>query len=363
MLAFFITCAFLVSEDTTYWLPKDSLISDVLDLTFREKYLEARALVDEYISYFPRDPVGYLLRAAVLDYYMLDFSVDSEERQFFRDLKKAEKMAEQMMERNSNVPDSLAWAYFYRGAARAYAAVRRGRKRKILIALRDGVRALKDLKKALKYRSDIYDAYLAFGIYDYALAEIPKYFKWLFFLKKKGRRKKGLQEISLAAEKGKFMKIPAKNVLAWVLAYQGRTKEAAAIAQELLSMYPESRTFRWTLAYAYRRGGKWKKAEEVYEELFYLILRDQKDYPYDIAVVLYWCARTKFYLRKYYEASIYADVASAILRLAPSTKEKKILRKSLLKLKNRLHRKLESHDRQREVPDFLRELLEEKKKE
>ena len=357
-MIFLTAFLYLVTPDSSYWISRDSLISDVLDFTFNERYAEARTLVDDYIRNFPQDPAGYLLRAALFDYYMLDFSTDRLERQFFLDLNKTERLSQKMLLRAKGNLDTLAWAYFYRGASRAYAAIRRGRKKKIVIALRDGIRALKDLKRALEYKPDLYDAYLALGIYDYAISEIPRYFKWLFFLRKKeDRRQKGLEEIRLAAEKGLYMKIPALDVLAWVLAYQGRTREAASIAERLVEMYPESRSFRWTLAFAHRRGGRWKEAEKVYDEILYLVLRDQIDCPYCIAVSLYWCARTKYYLRKYREASVYADVAYGLLRLVPSSDSKKSLKRSLLRLKKRLRRKLGPGEG-REVPDFLRQVLE-----
>ncbi len=282
-----------------------SLANDIMGFTFSEKYDEAWLLIDRLEQHLPDDPLPHILRAGLDDYWMLDYTSNSLEDEFNAEVDTAAKLAEKFKK------SDRALYHFYRGIAYAYRATREGRNRSVFNAVRFGRKALKELRRALKYDSTLYDAYLPIGIFDYALSELPGFIK--FFVGNKDKREQGLKEVELAAEKGWLTRTVAKDALAWMLAYHGDYGRALKIARELVQEYPESRTFRWTLVYVLRRTGRWKEALDVYNELFYLIASDPKQSDYNIAVILYWITKGNYYQRHWGEAVYYGISAEFML--------------------------------------------------
>ncbi len=311
------------------------LVEDVLHFTFSEKYDEAWLLIDRLKSHIPEDPLPHILRAGLDDYWMMDYTTNSLEDQFNAEIDTALLFAKRFKKSDP------ARYHFFRGIAYAYRATREGREKRLFPAVRDGRRALKELRKALKYDSTLYDAYLPIGIFDYALSELPGFVK--FFIRTQDKREQGLREVRLAADSGWITRTAAKDALAWMLAYHGEYQEAAEIARELLKEYPGSRSFRWTLVYALRRMGKWHEALDVYNELFYLIARDPAQSDYNIAVVLYWITKGNYFIRNWDDAVYYGLSAKFMLdRCDPDLPGVKYMRKRVDFYLNLAQRRIKS---------------------
>ena len=311
------------------------LLESAMRLTFREEYAAAEVILDSVIRRWPEDPAGYLFKAGMLDLYMLDYSTRRREKEFYRMCDEAIRRADQMLRQVSD-STTRAWAHFFKGSALSYKALRQGRNRSFFSALRNGLAAVRELSKAVNLDSTLYDAYLGLGIYDYAMAELPRYLRWLPFVKDgRERREKALREMRLAAEKGWFSRVPAKDALAWTLAYRGRAREGYRLAMELVQEFPESRSFRWTAAFAARRAGLLKEAETLYEEILYLVYRDQRNCNYCAAITLYWLAVTERAMGKHREAREHALLA--LSHLEDTTHPKRgWLQKRLINLLNTL---------------------------
>jgi tetratricopeptide (TPR) repeat protein len=330
------------------------LVKEGLEYSYMEKYTEAESLFNLVIERFPDDPAGYFFKAALLDLYMLDFSTDEREGEFFELLKKAIDKSEKWERGKDN--RTLAWAHFYKGASLSYKAMRLGRRRSFLKALANGLSAINELKRAVKFDSTLYDAYLGLGTYDYIISELPKFLKWLPFFG--DRKEEAIKKMRIASEKSFFAKVAAMDALSWTLAYNGNTREAIEIARRLVGMYPESRSFRWTLAYALRRAGRWREALGIYKELFTLVLRDQREYPYDIAVTSYWISRMLYYSREWEEALLYLDLGELILGEEKDSEKKKFLKRDFDKLETKILKKLQPEEKM-ELPQKVKEILRE----
>ncbi len=277
---------------------------------FQEDFDGARRVFQEIVRQAPEDPLGYLLLTGLYDLYMLDYSVRDSEARFFQYADLCEARARPWL-RDAD-PHKRAWGHFYAGAAAAYKAMRFGRNRQYLPALKHALRALKHLQAAVDLDSTLYDAYLGIGTYHYALSELPKFVKWIPGIGDK--REQGLREIRLAAEHGLLSRYAALDGLAWVLAYDARPYEGIRIARRLVAEFPHSRTFRWTLAFAYYRAGKYRDALRTYEDLLYYSLPDHRNYPYNLAIILYWMAKASYNRGRYATAEEYLEVVRDLLR-------------------------------------------------
>ncbi len=277
-----------------------------------EAFDSAEVYFQRVIKAAPDDPMGYLLMAGLLDLYMLDYSINTREKEFFAYTREVEKKAKPWLKRYVHDTTRLAWAHFYLGAAASYRALYQGRKRRFLSALRDGLRAVHELSTAVKLDSTLYDAYLGLGVYDIAMSELPKFLRWLPGVDG-NRKKRGLAKIRKAATHGLISKYAALDALAWALAYDRKPWEGIKIARRLVQEFPSSRTFRWTLGFALFRGGRYTDAYRVYQEILYSTLQDQAEYPYNIAIILYWLARIDYVRGRYTRSLYWIDVARSLL--------------------------------------------------
>jgi len=275
-------------------VPEKYLLRDAIEEGYRENYEKAESLILIYSEKVKDSPLGPLFAAGLYDLYMLDFSTDSKKDEFFKNLDLAIKRAEKIIKNSQNRDKrEVAWAYFAKGSALSYKALFYGRKKNFVKALYYAFPAHKALKKAIETDSTLYDDYLPLGTYDYALSELPKFVKWLSGVS--DEREKALNEMRLASEKGEFVNIIAQDALAWTLAYHRSFREAERLSRKLVTKFPKSRTFRWTLCYILRRSGQWKKASEEYKKLLYLVVKGQKKCPYCLAITYMWLSRSQYF--------------------------------------------------------------------
>jgi tetratricopeptide (TPR) repeat protein len=302
-----------LNEVDRHWI--DSLAEVGFDLAYREEYDRADSVFDLIACSYPEQPHAYLFRTALLDLYMLDFSVDDREDEFFRAvdecLGRADDWLKALKKHRSWDDNQRGWAHFFKGGALSYKAMRLGRKRSFFRAVSTAVSALKELNHALNADSTVYDAYLGLGTYDFLMSELPKFVKWLPFIG--DNRDRGIRRIRTAAEKGRYTRIAARDALAWMLAYAVRTDEALQVMEELVSEFPDSRTFKWTQAFVYRRAGRWREVEETYDALYESVRVEQADYPYAVAITLYWVAKSRYMMGRREEAIRYMEMAETEL--------------------------------------------------
>ncbi len=298
----------------------DTLIRDGLSFAYRERYPEAFMIFGQIIQEYPEEPAGYVLKAALWSLYMLDFTTREGEPEFFHLVETGIRKARARLQTEQD-STQRAWYEFFQGAAFLYRAERKVRHRDYLDAVKDGWRGYRALSHAVALDSTLYDAYLGLGTVHYALSEVPRWIRILLPFLPPGDRERGLQEMRMAAERGRYVRVLAQDALAWTLAYGGRAREGLPLAESLVRAYPQSRAFRWTLSYIQRKLGHWKDWADNHQVIFYLTIRDQWGYPYDVALASYYLAVARFYLRDREGARWYLENAEAFLYQAERSVE------------------------------------------
>ncbi len=300
-----------------------------LEYTYRERYGAALSVINEAIKRYPQEPVGYFFKAAIYDYYMEDYHTNRYENEFFRNMKIAEEKARARLSEGIKGKEK-AWMLFFIAGAYGYKAMRAGRSGNYVVALKYALEGVKPLKATIEEDSTLYDAYFPLGIYNYALSKAPNRIGIIptFFLVKnrEEREKKGIEYLKLAWKKGHYTSVISALTLAWVLMREGRAREAIPILRSYVERYPESRYFRWVYGGLLLREGRFDDAEDVYEGLLYLILRDQPNVPYNVVYIAYYLGYTKYFLGKFDEAIKYFEVALKYYEEAPSADRKKLKR-------------------------------------
>lgn len=240
-----------------------------LDFAYHEEYEDAMAMFRRAERLDPEGPIGPFFRAGLLEMRMVDYGIDEGEEEFMALIEETVGRATGRLE--SDPGD--AWTHFFLGSAYGYRAAHQARKGRYLSALRDGMHAIGTLGRAVECDSTLYDAYLGLGGYHYLKTKLARFLTWLPFVA--DERERGIEEVRLAMEQGKYARVAAQDALVWFLVEEGRYDEAFEAVSDLVATYPESRTFAWSLAKVAQAGGDWVRAEQAWRHLLELLRRDE----------------------------------------------------------------------------------------
>ena len=216
----------------------------------RELYEREDLDVDKFIA------PGYFNRPA-------DREMPSQEKQAFIDLvEESQRLAEVILEGKPENKDARYFLGSCYGLSAAFAfTIDRSRSR----AFEEGRKAYKEHKRLLKEDPDYYDAYLSVGLYEYIVGNLPWYIKWLAALIGfRGSEMRGLEYLSLAAEKGPYVADQARalQMVLWV-----REKEfdkALENARSLHQEFPRSFLLHLNQAQILEKMGSTESAADSY---------------------------------------------------------------------------------------------------
>ena len=258
-LAAALGAAPLVSDDF------DDSIDRGLNLLYRGDYEPASTVFDSFIAAHPQNPAGWFFTAGLYQVLMTDFESDAWAKQFNLHLDSALAIADRAVARNPRD----AWAHFIRGGTYGYLTARDGRSGSYVAALAHGLSALSDFKRAAALDPGLYDSYLGIGSYHYFRTRAVSILKWLPFIG--DARDKGIEEIKLAVQKGRYSGVMARNGLVWIYIDYGKHDRALEMARGLEEEFPANPFFFWARPEVYWRTKRWAEAAEAYRRLLTLI--------------------------------------------------------------------------------------------
>ncbi|NLO91878.1 MAG: hypothetical protein GX410_07820 [Elusimicrobia bacterium] len=215
----------------------------------------------------PSHPAGNLALACLMWWRMSqNFDVEEKpfelENEFFSQAEQAIEKSETMLK-----TEKTAQIYFTLGTAqgmigRWYALQRRWWKAYVY-----GSRAKKYLDKAVSMNPEVYDAYLGMGIYNYYGDTIPGVMKLPALLLIHGDKKKGLAQIRLAVEKGRFFPTEARLFLINILIqFEKQYPEAVQTALDLIHQQPDNVFFQFVEVLARYNSHDWMGAIDTWRE-------------------------------------------------------------------------------------------------
>jgi len=246
-------------------LKTDKLIRGGIDATIREEYALAERNFKEIISLYPEDPAGYFFLGGCYQTQMTDLSSDFREKEFYRVLEKSIQLSKKKIEKDKND----VRAHFYLGNSYGALAVYDAKRKKWWSGLRKGLKAKSAFKKVIELDSTFYDAYLGLGSYHYWVSVVTKTFRWLPFFR--DERKKGIEEVKLAAQKSIYSKESAEYGLIYIYIEEKEYEKVVRLAMKMNQEYPQSKLFLWPLAEALYLKREWMNSIRYYEKILELV--------------------------------------------------------------------------------------------
>jgi hypothetical protein len=164
---------------------------------------------------------------------------------FQQQISAADRLADEMLATNPSSPDSLLAKTLVNGLQADYAALIEKRDGASLSYTKEGRRWAESL---LRVDADCYDAYLALGAENYLVSTKPMLVRWIARLGgARGDRERGIQQLSLTAQSGRFLKPFAKLLLAVAALRDHDRGMAQKLLSELQQEFPQNPLYAYEL--------------------------------------------------------------------------------------------------------------------
>lgn len=239
-------------------------INEVYDLHFEDAEKDFR----ELMALRPQDPAGPFFLAMV-DWWRIVIDLDNTQYddRFYAELDRVIDLCDSILDHNPNDVNAI----FFKGGSIGFKGRLEFHRNDFLAAANAGRLALPLVKTASELDPGNYDILLGTGMYDYFAEVIPQEYplvKPLLLFIPPGDKKRGLEELTLAAEKGKYASVETSYFLLQIYFYYEKDySKALAIAQQLNRRFPDNVIFERYLGRCQSVIGDWNAARTVFEDV------------------------------------------------------------------------------------------------
>jgi tetratricopeptide (TPR) repeat protein len=257
----------------------DAKIQQGIEFIYNLEFENAEKLFREVIAAQPKHPAGHFFLAMVTWWRILiDIEDEQYDEQFYDALDHVIELCDELLDRNENDVTAL----FFKGGAIGFKGRLKAHRSSWFDAANAGRKALPIVREASALDPNNSDILLGTGIYNYYAEVIPNeypFVKPLLLFVPPGDRKKGIQQIATAAEKGKYANIESTCFLMQIYyQYEKDYPKALELAQKLHRRFPNNMLFHKYLGRCYVVQGQWENAKEVFGEIAARCKRNQRGY-------------------------------------------------------------------------------------
>jgi len=274
----------------------DARIQRGIDHVYNIEFDQADKDFDEVVRLMPDHPIGYFFLAMTEWWRILsNFDDESRDKEYYAMLDKVVEVCDKRLEKNENDVGAL----FFKGGAVGFRGRLRANRGAWLAAANDGLVALPAIRKANKLEPGNNDVLLGIGMYNYYADVIPGQYpivKPLMLFLPGGDKKKGLEQLELAAQKAKYAKIEAMYfLLQTYFTYEKQYVRSLELARELSAKYPKNPLFLRMYGRCYVSMGYWAEAFRIFTQVEERYRTHQPGYDvYDGREAYYYIGRQYF---------------------------------------------------------------------
>ncbi|MFN0159477.1 MAG: tetratricopeptide repeat protein [Bacteroidota bacterium] len=250
-----------------------------IDFVYNLEFENASREFDALVQLKPGHPAGHFFLAMVQWWQILiDIDNDQYDEKFHDALDGVVDLCDEMLEVNENDVTAL----FFKGGAIGFKGRLNAHRSEWLAAANAGRKALPIVQDASALDPNNYDILLGSGIYNYYAEVIPQeyaFVKPLLLFVPNGDKKKGIEQLTAAAERGKYASVEASYFLMQIYhQFERDFSKALGIAQTLNARFPANMLFHKYLGRCYVSLGNWPKVHEVFGEISARARKDQRGY-------------------------------------------------------------------------------------
>ncbi|MCB1195649.1 hypothetical protein KDK77_05645 [bacterium] len=252
----------------------DPELHEIINAAHEENYPKALDIIESLIERYPTHLIGYFFKAAVCDSIIRDYYDYRFKPIFFEAANKAIELGWKHVEdaeKRGIRPDP--WIIFYLGGSHGYRGTQYFYDGQFFSALKDGLTAVKALKRCLNENPKIYDVYFGLGTFYYWKSAKAKYLTFLPFIS--DEREKGIKYLQLTTEKGFYTVLEAQYALTRIYFNEKRFDDGFRINNLIADLYPRDIFCLIQKGEALMELKRWQEASENYRLLLTLLSESQ----------------------------------------------------------------------------------------
>ena len=255
-------------------------IHDVYNLEFEKADAEFQQLV----AMRPHHPAGYFFLGMVTWWrIVIDLDNTQYDESFYDAMDRVVDMCDSILDAD---PNNIT-AIFFKGGAIGFKGRLSFHRDDYLAAANAGRKALPLVQTASELDPTNYDILLGTGMYNYYAEVIPAEYPWLkplLLFVPPGDKKKGLEQLTIASEKGKYSSVETTYFLMQIyFFYEKDYSKALALAQRLHGEFDRNMLFHRYLGRCYAMLNNWPETRRVFGEILDRVKRGERGYTANAA--------------------------------------------------------------------------------
>ncbi len=261
--ALLLTCAATGAASTGESAnPEWQLVQQAMETSEQQDFDGALTIARQARTAFPNSPAPVFGLVAIYQTTMDTYRVRAFDTKVDSLLDIAVRLSKQALKhdrRNGRNYFCLAMAYGSR-------AVRFAQRGEWLKAFRDGSQIKSNLRKAVSYSPDFYDAYYALGAYNYWIAVKTKVLSVFG-----NSKREGIDQVEAAVQKGRFLKTNAMYGLSAIYFNEKNYNGCLSVCDKLGSLFPANPTISYRRARVFMKMDQWQLAYKSFERTLRLL--------------------------------------------------------------------------------------------
>jgi len=272
---YFLAALALVSlihrESSAQWITDpnfDLHTKQGIDLVYNLEFERAEQEFQRLVAAYPQHPAGYFF-IAMVDWWRILMDIDNEslDDRFIAKLDVVIDKCDSILDVN---PDDVT-ALFFKGGSLGFRGRLRANRGSWVKAANDGRLALPIVQRAYKIAPENFDILLGIGIYNYYAEAIPEQYpivKPLMIFFPSGDKKKGVEQLTLAAANAKYAATEAGYFLLQLnYTHEKQFDKALDISQKLFARFPNNVVFHRYVGRCFVSLGQWEKARLTFDNI------------------------------------------------------------------------------------------------
>lgn len=264
-----LTLACLIHrEGSAQWLTDSNFdlhTKQGIDFVYNLEFDRAEQEFQRLVVSYPQHPAGYFFLAMV-DWWRILMDIDNEslDGRFFAKLDVVIDKCDSIL----NIDPDDVTALFFKGGSFGFRGRLRANRGSWVKAANDGRLALPIVQRAYKIAPGNFDILLGIGIYNYYAEAIPEQYpivKPLMIFFPTGDKKKGVEQLALAAANAKYAATEAGYFLLQLnYTHEKHFDKALEIAQKLFARFPNNVVFHRYIGRCFVSLGQWENARATF---------------------------------------------------------------------------------------------------
>jgi len=209
---------------------------------------------------------------------VIDLDDTQYDESFFESMDRVVDMCDSILDADTNDITAI----FFKGGAIGFKGRLKFHREDYLAAANAGRKALPLVQTASELDPNNYDILLGTGMYNYYAEVIPSEYPWLkplLLFIPPGDKKKGLEQLTIASEKGKYSSVETTYFLMQIyFFYEKDYSKALALAQRLHGEFDKNMLFHRYLGRCHASLNNWLETRRVFSQIVDRVAKGERGY-------------------------------------------------------------------------------------